>query len=218
MPPQAARSRKPEEVSLPTPSPPSPSPSPWPWPWPPGPPWPSPEPEPYPYASANAGVSYAALGELHGVIVRRVSAARREAGKKRPDRIRYNLNRLADKGLLRLQEAEALSPLANIGKSDVGRSDLRYIRRIHQTFLADSSTSPLAIVLSGIVMDSILTVVALEQDEGGVESDPAGEDFIGGLEGAVEGSEFGFIGALIGAVIVGGIASAADDDEEDTDD
>ena len=164
-------------------------------------------------------MSYAALGELHGLIVQRVRTARREAGKKRPDRIRYNLNRLTDKGLLRRQETEALYALANIGENAVRISDLRRVRRIHQTFLADSLTSPLAVVLSGIVKDSLVTVVALENDEPGVEPDSSGEDLAGAVEGAVEGSGFGIIGAIIGAVVVGGIASAAveaiDDDDDD---
>jgi len=120
----------------------------------------------------------------------------REAAGGDPVRIMNDgLLQLRSKGLLGQGDVEYLRRIINIISSKIAPGDMLLpVRKIYTTLIDGESSSPLALAIASIAVDSILTAMETGANR------PIGADVGGVIGGAL-------FGGLFGAIVCGALAS-----------
>ncbi|MBS4190153.1 hypothetical protein KHA94_08035 [Bacillus sp. FJAT-49705] len=195
-------------------------PEPWPWPC-------DPYPDPYPFPSFSLS-----SGEIHGMIVRKLIKFREQTQGNRTQYRSVLLNELKNRRLLSAYDVTLLEKIYSVlndkrTSSKEETMDLFHtVNKIHEELIDQNvGTSPLAIQISSIVLNSILSesqnssvIYAEKDDKKDDKKSVASEDADGALDGAIAGAIVGektktiwgaIFGAIGGAVIGAGVKSVA---------
>jgi hypothetical protein len=140
----------------------------------------------------------ASAGDLHGTLVQQALSAQLAAGNDRGKVLSTYVAQLGTQGHLRSEEATAIMAIVSLVTGPKAAAEmLPSLRLTHQDLVNGSGTSPLALAIGSIALDSVVAVLA-----GG--SDTVANDVAGAIVGGLLGSLFGvpLVGAVVGAVIL----------------
>ncbi len=178
----------------------------------PKPPWPWPCPDDkFPFPMLMTGVS---AGDLHGSWMRKLDAYYSAAGKDDAQFLHGLIHELAVAGLLGEGDREALGRVVRtVHSDDDSARSLAAVEAVYRGLVDDEESSPVAVAICAIALDSLRNSDDLSADargssavaaEKGKGKGTAAADLAGALTGANIGKGGGLWGAIIGG-LVGGI-------------
>lgn len=160
-------------------------------------------------------------GELHGQLLRKGMRERETMAADGSQKVQRNLKELQERQLLTERDLERLSLLFGHVEGDAELSMVPFrVRVLYEELVDDKDSSPLALALASIVIDSTLRAstpeeiaakqgIVVPQERKNIAKADAGGALEGAIAGAIVGEKTKTWQAALGCALIGAIAGAA---------